>query len=67
MMIQCPVFLEFSFGDLYENEFFFTINRQVLELGFDEKFVRTWEYYFSYCAAGFKTRTIGNYQVFHKA
>ncbi|XP_010670961.2 uncharacterized protein LOC130589343 isoform X1 [Beta vulgaris subsp. vulgaris] len=32
-------------------------------LGFDEKFIRTWEYYFDYCAAGFKTRTLGNYQI----
>ncbi|KAK8571928.1 hypothetical protein V6N12_027996 [Hibiscus sabdariffa] len=32
-------------------------------LGFDDKFIRTWEYYFDYCAAGFKTNTLGNYQV----
>ncbi|XP_039122010.1 LOW QUALITY PROTEIN: uncharacterized protein LOC120258614 [Dioscorea cayenensis subsp. rotundata] len=36
---------------------------KILSLGFDEKFIRTWEYYFSYRAAGFKTRTLGNYQV----
>ncbi|GFP84761.1 probable fatty acid methyltransferase [Phtheirospermum japonicum] len=24
---------------------------------------RTWEYYFDYCAAGFKTCTLGNYQI----
>ncbi|XP_059653181.1 uncharacterized protein LOC132300200 isoform X2 [Cornus florida] len=36
---------------------------KILALGFDEKFIRTWEYYFDYCAAGFKTRTLGNYQV----
>ncbi|KAK4857209.1 hypothetical protein QYF36_025693 [Acer negundo] len=36
---------------------------KILALGFDEKFVRTWEYYFDYCAAGFKTRTLGNYQM----
>ncbi|KAM7261497.1 hypothetical protein ACFE04_008864 [Oxalis oulophora] len=36
---------------------------EILELGFDEKFIRTWEYYFDYCAAGFKTHTLGNYQV----
>lgn len=34
-----------------------------MALGFDDKFVRTWEYYFDYCAAGFKTLTLGNYQV----
>ncbi|XP_078427785.1 uncharacterized protein LOC144700210 isoform X2 [Wolffia australiana] len=36
---------------------------EILQLGFDERFVRTWEYYFIYCAAGFKTRTLGNYQI----
>lgn len=36
---------------------------KILSLGFDEKFIRTWEYYFDYCAAGFKTRTLGNYQL----
>ncbi|KAM7253007.1 hypothetical protein ACFE04_025625 [Oxalis oulophora] len=36
---------------------------EILELGFDEKFIRTWEYYFDYCAAGFKTHTLGDYQV----
>jgi hypothetical protein len=34
-----------------------------MALGFDEKFIRIWEYYFDYCAAGFKSRTLGNYQV----
>jgi len=32
-------------------------------MGFDEKFIRTWEYYFDYCAAGFKSYTLGDYQV----
>ncbi|XP_065633568.1 uncharacterized protein LOC111984107 isoform X1 [Quercus suber] len=36
---------------------------KILALGFDEKFIRTWEYYFHYCAAGFKSRTLGVYQV----
>lgn len=36
---------------------------KILALGFDEKFIRTWEYYFDYCAAGFKMRIIGDYQV----
>ncbi|XVF66426.1 hypothetical protein PTKIN_Ptkin10aG0034600 [Pterospermum kingtungense] len=36
---------------------------KILSLGFDEKFMRTWEYYFDYTAAGFKSRTLGNYQV----
>ncbi|KAJ1296603.1 hypothetical protein BS78_01G314400 [Paspalum vaginatum] len=42
----------------------FMSNRdKVLTLGFDEKFIRTWEYYFIYCAAGFKSRTLGDYQI----
>ncbi|GAA0139425.1 methyltransferase [Lithospermum erythrorhizon] len=36
---------------------------KIRALGFDQKFIRTWEYYFDYCAAGFKTCTLGNYQV----
>ncbi|XP_015086470.1 uncharacterized protein LOC107029551 [Solanum pennellii] len=36
---------------------------QIRALGFDDKFIRTWEYYFDYCAAGFKTRTVGDYQI----
>ncbi|KAH6778073.1 Cyclopropane-fatty-acyl-phospholipid synthase [Perilla frutescens var. frutescens] len=36
---------------------------EIQALGFDEKFIRTWEYYFDYCAAGFKTCTLGNYQI----
>ncbi|XP_061356938.1 uncharacterized protein LOC133301323 [Gastrolobium bilobum] len=38
-------------------------HRKILALGFDEKFIRMWEYYFDYCAAGFKSRTLGNYQM----
>ncbi|GKV19104.1 hypothetical protein SLEP1_g29401 [Rubroshorea leprosula] len=36
---------------------------EINALGFDDKFIRTWEYYFDYCAAGFKTRTLGDYQI----
>ncbi|KAF7145717.1 hypothetical protein RHSIM_Rhsim04G0174200 [Rhododendron simsii] len=36
---------------------------QIIALGFNEKFIRTWEYYFDYCAAGFKSRTLGDYQI----
>lgn len=36
-------------------------NRSNIEkLGFDETFFRTWEYYFSYCEAGFASRVLGN-------
>ncbi|EFH38939.1 hypothetical protein ARALYDRAFT_359447, partial [Arabidopsis lyrata subsp. lyrata] len=37
---------------------------QIIDLGFDDKFIRIWEYYFDYCAAGFKTLTLGDYQIF---
>ncbi|GER52240.1 cyclopropane-fatty-acyl-phospholipid synthase [Striga asiatica] len=36
---------------------------KILALGFDDKFMRTWEYYFDYCAAGFKLRVLGTYQI----
>ncbi|GMN53354.1 hypothetical protein TIFTF001_022498 [Ficus carica] len=36
---------------------------EILALGFNDKFIRTWEYYFDYCAAGFKSRTLGDYQI----
>jgi hypothetical protein len=32
-------------------------------MGFDEKFIRTWEYYFDYSSAGFKSYTLRDYQV----
>ncbi|XP_010529627.1 PREDICTED: uncharacterized protein LOC104806424 isoform X2 [Tarenaya hassleriana] len=37
--------------------------KRIVDLGFDEKFIRTWEYYFDYSAAGFKTLTLGDYQM----
>ncbi|GMI93974.1 hypothetical protein like AT3G23510 [Hibiscus trionum] len=36
---------------------------KLLGLGYDEKFLRTWGYYFDYCAAGFKTGTLIDYQI----
>ena len=32
---------------------------QVHDLGFDDRFIRTWHYYLSYCEAGFRERQIG--------
>lgn len=32
-------------------------------MGFGPKFIRMWQYYFVYCAVGFKTRTLGDLQV----
>eukprot|EP00898_Chlorokybus_atmophyticus_P001648 jgi/Chlat1/2484/Chrsp175S02424 len=36
---------------------------RVRALGFDEKFIRAWDYYFLYCAVGFRTRTLGVMQI----
>ena len=36
---------------------------QIAALGFDERFRRTWVYYFSYCEAGFATRLINVLQL----
>ncbi|CAM0902383.1 unnamed protein product [Alopecurus aequalis] len=36
---------------------------KVLAMGFDDKFIRIWEYYLIYSAAGFKSQTVGDYQV----
>jgi cyclopropane-fatty-acyl-phospholipid synthase len=36
---------------------------RVLEMGFDERFVRMWRYYLSYCRAGFNAETIDVIQV----
>lgn len=41
----------------------FKENNQTLDqLGYDEAFKRTWEYYLCYCEAGFNTRTLGTLQ-----
>jgi len=37
--------------------------QEVLDLGFDEAFLRKWEYYFSYCEAGFRNRLVRNYHL----
>ena len=34
------------------------VRGEVLALGFDEPFIRTWNYYLKYCEAGFATRNI---------
>ncbi|KAM3298675.1 hypothetical protein ACQJBY_040256 [Aegilops geniculata] len=42
----------------------FTANRdKILALGFDEKFMRIWEYYLIFSAACMKARALGDYQV----
>ncbi|XP_050217003.1 uncharacterized protein LOC126667910 isoform X1 [Mercurialis annua] len=47
----------------YWRKTFLENQSKIMALGFNEEFIRTWEYYFDYCAAGFKTLTLGNYQV----
>lgn len=37
--------------------------QEILGLGFDETFLRKWEYYFSYCEAGFRNRLVRNYHL----
>ncbi len=36
---------------------------KIEQLGFDEQFFRIWDYYFSYCEAGFSMRTLGTLQI----
>ncbi|OMO75752.1 hypothetical protein COLO4_25898 [Corchorus olitorius] len=36
---------------------------KILALGFDENFLRTWEYFFCYCVVGFKSGMVKDYQV----
>ncbi|KAJ6689220.1 hypothetical protein OIU85_005604 [Salix viminalis] len=47
----------------YWKKNFMEKQRKIISLGFNDKFIRTWEYYFDYCSAGFRTHTLGNYQV----
>jgi cyclopropane-fatty-acyl-phospholipid synthase len=37
---------------------FNAMQARVRTLGFDESFIRTWNYYLKYCEAGFATRNI---------
>lgn len=36
---------------------------EIRKLGFSDSFIRCWDYYFQYCAAGFNTRTLGDMQM----
>ena len=36
---------------------------QVRDMGFDDRFIRMWRYYLSYCEGGFRERIIGTYQI----
>jgi cyclopropane-fatty-acyl-phospholipid synthase len=42
----------------------FLANREeVLALGYDERFVRTWEFYLAFCEAAFRVRALHDYQL----
>jgi len=41
---------------------FFAVRNHILQLGFDERFLRLWEFYLCYCQAGFEERSIGTVQ-----
>jgi cyclopropane-fatty-acyl-phospholipid synthase len=36
---------------------------EVKAMGFDDRFIRMWRYYLSYCEGGFRERIIGTYQI----
>jgi cyclopropane-fatty-acyl-phospholipid synthase len=42
---------------------FFANLDQVRQLGFDDRFIRMWEYYLCYCEAVFEERQVNNVQV----
>jgi cyclopropane-fatty-acyl-phospholipid synthase len=44
-------------------EAFLGARREIAALGFDDKFIRTWDYYFSYCEAGFAGGLLGDQQL----
>lgn len=44
---------------------FNSVQTQVRSLGFDEAFIRTWNYYLKYCEAGFATRNISVVQAIY--
>ncbi len=48
---------------LWKARFFDRLD-DVRELGYDESFVRLWDYYLSYCEAGFRERLVGLVQLF---
>jgi cyclopropane-fatty-acyl-phospholipid synthase len=65
---------ELAFGADYAEtlrrwrESFLAERAQVLQLGFDERFIRTWEFYLAYCEAAFAQANIDVVQyTLHKA
>ena len=47
---------------LWRERFFENIEK-VRQLGYPERFIRMWEYYFCYCEAGFRRQSIGTVQL----
>lgn len=51
---------------LWRENFFQQIEK-IKALGFNDRFIRMWEFYFCYCEGGFRERSTGTHQVlFHK-
>ena len=44
-------------------ERFLAAHAEVRALGYDERFVRTWDFYLAVCEAGFRTRWLRDAQV----
>ena len=42
---------------------FRTESDRIRNLGFNDEFIRTWEFYFCYCEGGFRERAIGDVQI----
>ena len=36
---------------------------KIIKLGFDERFIRMWNFYFSYCEGGFAERAINDFHI----
>ena len=59
---------EFAFGLDYArtlslwDQAFQAKKAEIFELGFDERFKRTWEFYLAYCEAGFRAKSIDLFQ-----
>lgn len=55
---------KFEFGNSYNKTLeiwlmnFDKVKNEILELGFDEKFIRKWRFYLAYCMAGFRSKRV---------
>lgn len=48
-------------------EHFLNAKQQVLQLGFDEHFIRMWDFYLCYCEGGFKEGVISDVHMLFEA